>query len=148
MTDFIEKQITLRAPVERVWRAITDAEQFGQWFMVDLETPFRLNELTCGRIRVPGYENVRWEAKVVALEAPRLFALEWHPYAVDPEVDYSSEPPTRVEFRLEPAGEGTRLTIVESGFDALPPGRRAEALPRNTEGWTHQIRNIEAYVDR
>lgn len=148
MTDRIEKSIDIAAPPERVWRALTDHEEFGTWFRVKLEGPFVLGETSLGRITYPGYEHVKWEAQVVAMDAPRLFAFTWHPYAVDPDQDYSAEPQIRVEFRLEPAGEGTRLTVVESGFDALPAERRDEALRSNTRGWEEQMKNVKAHVER
>lgn len=146
MTDRIEKSIELHAPVERVWRALTDFVEFGQWFRVELEGPFAPGELSRGRITYPGYEHLRWEAKIVKMERPRLFSFTWHPYAVEPDVDYSQEPSTLVEFRLEPTASGTRLVVVESGFDALPADRRAEALRMNEGGWEVQIRNVQAHV--
>lgn len=148
MPDRIEKSIAIAAPVERVWRALTDHEEFGAWFRVKLEGPFVPGEMSRGRITYPGYEHLQWEAQVVAMEAPRLFAFTWHPYAVDPDKDYSAEPPTRVEFRLEPAGEGTTLTVVESGFDSIPAERREEALRMNTGGWETQVENVKAHAER
>jgi uncharacterized protein YndB with AHSA1/START domain len=148
MTDRIEKSIELRAPIERVWRALTDHTEFGEWFRVKLEGPFVPGEMARGRITHPGYEHVTWEAKIVAMESPRLFSLTWHPYAVDPAVDYSQEASTLVEFRLEPTSSGTRLVITESGFDALPAHRRANALRMNDGGWAQQIKNIQAHVDQ
>src|SRR5689334_6654595 len=109
MTDRIEKSIAIAAPVDRVWRALTDPAEFGAWFRVDLEGPFVLGETTRGRITHPGYEHLQWHARVVAMEEPRLFAFTWHPYAIDPDRDYSDEPQTRVEFRLAPDGDGTKL---------------------------------------
>jgi uncharacterized protein YndB with AHSA1/START domain len=147
MVDRIEKSIALRAPIERVWRALTDPAEFGEWFRVKLEGPFIPGELSRGRITYPGFEHVTWEARVVAMEPPRLFSFTWHPYAVDPDVDYSQEPPTLVEFRLEPMANGTRLVIAESGFDALPAHRRALALRMNEGGWEEQTRNIRTYVE-
>jgi uncharacterized protein YndB with AHSA1/START domain len=147
MVDRIEKSIELRAPVERVWRALTDAAEFGAWFRVKLEGPFVPGELSRGRITYPGYEHVVWEARIVKMESPRLFSFTWHPNAVDPDVDYSREPPTLVEFRLEPTANGTRLDIVESGFDALPSHRRADALRMNDGGWEQQTKNIQAHVE-
>lgn len=147
MTDRIEKTVELKAPVERVWRALTDSAEFGQWFRVKIEGPFKTGELSRGRITYPGYEHLPWEARIVRMDHPRVFAFTWHPYAVDPDVDYSKEPSTLVEFTLEPTSAGTRLTIVESGFDALPAGRRRdEALRSNTGGWEEQARNIAAHV--
>jgi uncharacterized protein YndB with AHSA1/START domain len=148
MTDRIEKSIAIAAPVERVWRALTDHEEFGAWFRVRLEGPFVLGETSRGRISHSGYEHLRWEAVVVAMEKPRLFAFTWHPYAVDADKDYSDEPPTRVEFRLEPAGEGATLFVTESGFDSLPPGRRDEALRMNKRGWDAQVGNVKAHAER
>ena len=148
MTDRIEKSIDIAAPVERVWRALTDHEEFGAWFRVKLDGPFVVGETSLGRITSPGYEHVKWEAQVVAMDAPRLFAFTWHPYAVEPGRDYSDEPPTRVEFRLEQAGGGTRLTVTESGFDAIPAGRRDEALRMNEGGWEEQVRNVKAHAER
>jgi uncharacterized protein YndB with AHSA1/START domain len=146
MTDRISKSVDLAAPPERVWRALTNHEEFGAWFRVRLDGPFAAGQASTGHITYPGYEHVRWEAVVERMEPPRLFSFRWHPYAVDPEVDYSLEPTTLVEFRLEPAGGGTRLTVTESGFDALPPSRRAEALRMNEGGWDEQMRNVAAYV--
>lgn len=148
MTDRIEKSIAIAAPVERVWRALTDHEEFGAWFRVTLEGPFVPGKATRGRITHPGYEHLKWEARVVAMEAPRLFAFTWHPYAVDPDRDYSAEPETRVEFRLEPTGDGTRLTVTESGFDSIPAERRDEALRMNTGGWEAQVKNVKAHAER
>lgn len=147
MTDRIEKAIELKAPLERVWRALTDIDQFGQWFRVKLDGPFTPGEETVGHITYPGYEHLVWRCRTVAIEPMRRFAFTWHPYAVDPDADYSSEPPTLVEFRLEPVGEWVRLLITESGFDALPPRRREEAFPRNEGGWTIQVQNIRDYVE-
>ncbi|QCI63291.1 SRPBCC family protein [Phreatobacter stygius] len=147
MSDRIEKTIELNAPVERVWRALTDHKEFGEWFRVKLDGPFTPGEVSTGRITYPGYEHVKWEARVKQMEAPRLFSFTWHPYAVEPDVDYSKEPPTLVEFRLEPVTKGTRLTIVESGFDALPSHRRPDALRMNDGGWDEQLRNIQAHVE-
>lgn len=147
MSDMIQREIQLTAPIERVWRALTDYREFGQWFRVALDGPFVVGELSSGRITHKGYEHVRWTARTVALEPPHRFAFTWHPYAVDPAVDYSQEEPTLVEFRLETRGEGTHLTITESGFDRIPAHRRDEALRMNGGGWTAQIQNIRVHVD-
>jgi uncharacterized protein YndB with AHSA1/START domain len=148
MTDRIEKHIDIAAPVERVWRALTDHEEFGAWFRVKLDGPFVLGGLSSGHITYPGYEHLKWEARVVAMDSPQVFAFTWHPYAVDPDQDYSDEPTTRVEFRLEPTAGGTRLTVTESGFDAIPETRRDEALRMNEGGWEEQVRNIKAHAER
>ncbi|HKE94286.1 MAG TPA: SRPBCC family protein [Povalibacter sp.] len=146
MNDRIEKRIELKAPVSRVWRALTDYREFGQWFRVKLEGPFVPGQVSRGQITYPGYEHVKWEAVVKEMQPERLFSFTWHPYAVDPKVDYSTESPTLVEFRLEKAGAGTLLVITESGFDRIPPHRRMEALRMNEGGWTEQIRNIATHV--
>ena len=117
MTDRIEKTIELKATVARVWRALTDHHEFGQWFRVRLEGPFVPGQVARGNILHPGYEHLRWEAVVQRMEPERLFSFTWHPYAIDPNQDYSGEPPTLVEFTLEKIATGTRLRIVESGFD-------------------------------
>jgi uncharacterized protein YndB with AHSA1/START domain len=145
-SDRIEKKIVLNAPVSRVWRAITDHQEFGRWFRVKLEAPFVPGKTARGRITYPGYEHLAWEAVVQTMEPERLFAFTWHPYAIDPKIDYTKEPQTTVEFRLEPVAGGTELTITESGFDQIPAGRRPEALRMNDRGWSQQIENIEHHV--
>ena len=149
MTNTIRKQIELRAPVARVWRALTDHREFGEWFRVKLDGPFVAGQVSRGHITYPGYEHVQWEALVQKIEPERLFSYTWHPYAIDPKVDYSSEPQTLVEFQLEKTGNGTRLTITESGFEKLTDDkRRLEAFRMNDGGWTEQVRNIETHVAR
>jgi uncharacterized protein YndB with AHSA1/START domain len=147
MSDRIEKTITLRAPIERVWRALTDPVEFGTWFRVNLDNGFAPGAVTRGHITHPGFEHLKWEVTVTAMDAPGLFAFTWHPYAVDPKVDYGAETPTLVEFRLTPAQEGTRLVITESGFGAIPAHRREEAMRMNDGGWAEQTRNIRAHVE-
>jgi uncharacterized protein YndB with AHSA1/START domain len=144
--DRIEKKIELKAPVARVWRALTDYREFGEWFRVRLEGPFVVGEVSRGNITWPGYEHLVWEAVVQAMEPERLFSFTWHPYSVDPKVDYSKETPTLVEFRLESVAGGTLLTVTESGFDKVPAHRREEAFLRNDGGWTQQMKNIETHV--
>lgn len=148
MSDRIEKTVDLRAPVERVWRALTNHEEFGAWFRVTIDAPFAPNTLSTGRMAYPGYEHIEWQAHIQAIEPPRLFSFTWHPYAIDPAIDYSGEPPTLVEFRLEPIESGTRLTITESGFDAIPAARRDEAMRMNEGGWEEQLGNIQNHVER
>jgi len=144
--DRIEKRIELKAPLSRVWRALTDHREFGLWFRVKLDGPFVPGQLSTGWITYPGYEHLKWEAVVQKMEPERLFSFTWHPYAVDPKMDYSKEPPTLVEFRLEKTAGGTLLTVIESGFDKIPAGRRPEALRMNERGWTAQLKNIESHV--
>ena len=146
MTDRIEKRIELKAPVARVWRALTDHREFGEWFRVKIDGPFVPGEVSRGNITYPGYEHLQWEAVVKAMEPERLFSFTWHPYAVDPKMDYSKEPQTLVEFRLEKTAEGTRLKVTESGFDKIPAGRRPEAFRMNEGGWAEQMKNIERYL--
>ena len=146
MQNKIEKRIELKAPVSRVWRALTDNREFGQWFRVKLEGPFVAGQESRGNITYPGYEHIVWTAVIQKMEPERLFSFTWHPYAVDPNVNYSKETPTLVEFRLEKAGSGTLLVLTESGFDNVPTERRSEAFRRNEGGWTEQMKNIEAHV--
>jgi uncharacterized protein YndB with AHSA1/START domain len=146
MNDRIEKSIELKAPVSRVWRALTDYREFGQWFRVELEGPFVPGQVSRGRITYPGYEHVIMQVTVQKMEHERLFSYTWHPYAIDPKVDYSGEPPTLVEFKLEKIPSGTRLTVIESGFDKIPANRRAEAFRKNESGWAAQLQNIERHV--
>jgi uncharacterized protein YndB with AHSA1/START domain len=146
-SDRIEKQILLRAPTSRVWRALTDAGEFGTWFRVKLERGFAVGQRVAGNVTYPGYEHLTFEMTVERMDAERLFAFRWHPYPVDPTIDYSKEPTTLVEFRLDAVADGTLLTVVESGFDRIPAARRAEAYLRNTEGWAEQMANIQRHVE-
>jgi len=146
MQNKIEKRIELKAPISRVWRALTDYREFGDWFRVKLERPFVAGQESLGNITYPGDEHVVWTAVGQKMEPERLFSFTWHPYAVDPNVNYSKETPTLVEFRLEKAGSGTLLVLTESGFDNIPVERRSEAFRRNDGGWTEQMKNIEAHV--
>jgi uncharacterized protein YndB with AHSA1/START domain len=146
MTNRIEKQVDLAAPLSRVWQALTDHREFGEWFCVRLDGPFVPEEVSRGYITHPGYEHLKWEATVKKMEHERLFSFTWHPYAVDPDVDYSGEPPTLVEFRLEKSAKGTLLSVTESGFERIPEHRRDEAMRMNDDGWTGQMKNIEKHV--
>ena len=145
--DRIEKKVQLDAPAARVWRALTDHREFGEWFGVKLSGPFVPGKATRGQLTLAGYEHVALEVEVVQMEAERLFSFRWHPYAVDPEVDYSKEPRTLVEFRLEQIATGTELRVTESGFDQLPAGRRRlDAFRMNEGGWASQLVRIGNYV--
>jgi uncharacterized protein YndB with AHSA1/START domain len=144
--DRIEKRIELKAPVSRVWRAITDYREFGDWFKVKLEGPFVAGEVARGQITLPGYEHVQMQVVVQKIELERLFSFTWIPYGIDPKVDYSKETPTLVEFRLEKSSVGTLLEVTESGFDKVPKERRDEAFRMNDNGWAQQVKNIESYV--
>jgi uncharacterized protein YndB with AHSA1/START domain len=145
-TDRIEKRMVVRAPRSRVWRAITTAKEFGEWFRVNLEGEFAEGESIRGKITHPNYEHVTVDMLVERIEPERYFSYRWHPYAVEPGVDYSAEPTTLVEFVLDEAEGGTAITIIESGFDRIPLGRRAEAFRMNDGGWAGQIKNIARYV--
>jgi uncharacterized protein YndB with AHSA1/START domain len=142
----IEKRIELKAPVARVWRALTDHRQFGEWFRVKLDQPFVVGEESTGYITYPGYEHVKWRAVVKEMRPEQLFSMTWHPYAIDPKIDYSMETPTLVEFRLEKTGNGTLLILAESGFEHVPASRRLEAFRMNEGGWQEQMKNINEYV--
>jgi len=146
MTDRIEKTIELRAPVSRIWRVLTDHQEFGKWFRVRLEGPFVPGQVSHGQVTYPGYEHMRWEATIQKMEPERLFSFTWHPYAVDAKEDYSGEQPTLVEFTLEQTAKGTLLRVVESGFDKLPSRRREEAFRMNERGWGIQLENIAQHV--
>jgi uncharacterized protein YndB with AHSA1/START domain len=145
-SDRIEKHIVLAAPRSRVWRAITSAEEFGKWFGVTLDGPFAENTPVSGRINTKGFEGLKFELMIERIEPQRYFSYRWHPYAVDPKVDYSAEPSTLVEFTFSEVAGGTALDIVESGFERIPLRRRAEAFRMNDGGWSEQIQNIERYV--
>ena len=142
----IEKHIDLKAPTSRVWKAITDHNQFGQWFGVKLEGPFVVGKTTHGKMTYPGYEHMQWAVDVKEMQPERLFSFTWHPYAVDEAIDYSKETPTLVEFTLESTGSGTHLVVSESGFDKIPANRRLEAFRMDEEGWIEQLENIAKYV--
>ena len=145
-TDRIEKQILLEAPRSRVWHALTDVSQFNAWFGVALTTPFEPGAEVSGKIAIKSYEHVTMRIWIEAMDAERFFSFRWHPYAVEPGVDYSAEPTTLVAFTLEDAPGGTKLTIVESGFDAIPPSRRAKAFSMNDQGWTGQAENLRKFL--
>ena len=147
MQNQIEKRIEIKASVSRVWRALTDYREFGAWFRVKVEGPFVAGQPACGQITYPAYEHLRWQAVIQKIEPERLFSFTWHPYAIDPKKDYSQEPPTLVEFRLEPtASGGTLLLLTESGFARLPADRGPEALRMNDSGWSTQLQNIAGHV--
>jgi len=148
-TDRIEKDVIIKAPRARVWRALTDGREFGTWFGADLKgATFTPGAKVKGQITSRGYEHVTLELMVERVEPERLLSWRWHPHAVDAQKDYSGEPTTLVVFELHDVPEGTRLTVVESGFDAIPASRRAEAWRMNGEGWASQLKNVERHVTR
>jgi uncharacterized protein YndB with AHSA1/START domain len=155
--DRIEKEMLLRAPRERVWRAISDAGEFGTWFGVEFDGPFVPGKPLRGRITPTkvdpevaatqkAYEGALFEIVVDRVEPMRIFSFRWHPFAIDTTVDYSKEPTTLVVFELHDAAGGTRLTLTESGFDQVTLARRARAFTANDGGWTAQMKLIARYV--
>src|SRR6476469_911050 len=147
-TDRIEKKVVVRAPIGKVWQAIADSKQFGEWFGVKLAEPFVANKkVECKRTN-PKYEHIQFEMEVERIEPQNFFSYRWHPYAIDPKTDYSTEPTTLVEFRLQEVKDGTELTITETGFDRIPASRRAEAFRMNENGWAGQAKQIAAYVEK
>lgn len=146
-SDRIEKQVVLNAPRSRVWRALTDVREFGAWFGVALTTPFAPGAAVEGKLKSKAYEHVTLTFRVETMEPERRFSFRWHPYAIEAGVDYSSEPTTLVTFTLDEVPSGTQLTVVESGFDAIPASRRAKAFTSNSSGWTAQVENIRRYVE-
>ena len=146
-TDRIETRVEVSAPRARVWRAITSAKEFGTWFGVQLDGEFAAGATVRGKVTIKGYEHLTLDMQVGRIEPERYFSYRWHPYPIDPKVDYSTEPTTLVEFRLdEMASGGTAVTIVESGFDRIPLARRAEAYRMNDQGWAAQAKKLAAYV--
>ena len=156
-TDRIEKQITLRAPRARVWQAISDTRQFGQWFGIEFDSAFVAGKHVTGRIKPTQVDpevakmqephaGMACDFHVERIEPMNLFSFRWHPYAVDHGKDYATEPTTLVTFELQDVPEGTLLKITESGFDRIPLARRAEAFKSNDGGWTHQCKLIEKYL--
>ncbi len=144
--DRIEKTIVIRAPRSRVWQAISNSTDFGEWFGMKIDAAFAAGARVSGRITIPKYDHLALEILIDQIVPERLFSYRWHPYAIDPAMDYSKEPMTLVEFHLEEIAAGTRLTVTESGFDQIPADRRAEAFRMNEGGWGQQVLNIEKYV--
>jgi uncharacterized protein YndB with AHSA1/START domain len=147
-TDRIEKKIVLNSPRTRVWKALTNSNEFAEWFRLKLQDPFEVGKVIRGHVTHPGYEHLKVEMTIKRIEPEDLFSYSWHPYPIDPNVDYSKETPTLVEFRLQDVPEGTLLTVVESGFDQIPAARRDEAFRMNSDGWGAQLDNIQGYVAR
>lgn len=156
-TDRIEKRVVLRAPLDRVWRAISDAEEFGRWFGVRFDGPFAAGAAVGAAIvpttvdaevakRQEAHTGVKSTWQIVAIEPKRRFAYRWHPFAIDPGIDYESELTTLVEFTLTEAPDGVLLTIVESGFDAIPASRRSASFEANSEGWAIQTDMVRRYL--
>ena len=146
-TDQIKREILLKAPCSRVWRALSNAEEFGDWFGVALKgKSFAAGCRVQGQITYPGYEHIVFDVLVERIEPERLLSFRWHPCPIDSSVDYSNEPPTLVVFEAKEVEGGSLLRVVESGFDNIPPSRRLEAFRMNSEGWDEQMKNIEKHV--
>ena len=146
-TDRIEKVVNLDVPRSRVWRALTDVSQFNAWFGSALTGVFTAGAEVSGKLTFRNLEYVTITLWIETMEPERLFSFRWHPYAIERGIDYSAEPTTLVSFTLEDAAGGTRLTIVESGFDAIPAGRRATAFTMNSAGWDGQVNNIQKFLE-
>ena len=156
-TDRIEKKILLRAPRKRVWQALADSGEFGTWFGMKFDSPFTPGATVTGVLvgtksdpevakAQKQHEGLRMEITIERMEAERLFSWRWHPFAIDPAVDYSDEPTTLVEFVLEEAPGGVMLTVTESGFDRIPLARRAKAFEANEGGWSVMVKVFEAHL--
>jgi uncharacterized protein YndB with AHSA1/START domain len=149
LSDRIERKILLKAPRSQVWRALANAEAFGQWFGVELSGKrFVAGERTQGQITYTGYEHLVWDVLVERVEPERVFSFRWHPYAVEPQTDYSQETETRVQFELEDMDGGTLLKVVESGFNDIPEARRLKAFRMDSRGWDEQMANIEEFLNK
>jgi uncharacterized protein YndB with AHSA1/START domain len=149
-TDQIERSIVINAARERVWRALSNAEEFGTWFGANLKgETFAPGQRARGIIdsAMCGHDDCYFDVVIERMEPQDLLSFRWHPYAIDPAVDYTVEQPTLVTFTLKDArGNGTLLTVVESGFDNVPPARRLEAFRMNDRGWEYQLNNIASHV--
>lgn len=144
--NHIEKIVELSAPISRVWSALTDHTQFGEWFHVRLDGPFEVGATTTGQITYPGHEDMKWVSLTEEMTPESRFVFSWPPGAVDPDTEYAADAKVTVAFGLEPTEHGTRLTITETGFNQFPEKKRLDVLRSNTEGWNIQARNIEDYV--
>jgi uncharacterized protein YndB with AHSA1/START domain len=146
-TARIEKQIVIDSPRSRVWRAVSDVREFNKWFGAALTSPFAPGAVVSGKLTIPGYDHLTITVWVEKVQPETFFSFRWHPNAMDQSVDYSKEATTLVTFTLDEVTEGTRLTIVETGFDALPESRRIKAFTSNDGGWGSQIRKIGDYLE-
>ncbi|WP_018148298.1 SRPBCC family protein [Henriciella marina] len=146
MADRIEKSVSLKSSIEQVWDAITDHRKFGEWFRVDLHQPFVEGQTSHGQMTYPGYEHFKWESRTIAIVPKSYFSFVWYHDNLETGPD-TPRLETLVEFKLRPDGNGTQLTIIESGFDDFPPEVGKVALESNTGGWEEQISNIRKFVD-
>jgi uncharacterized protein YndB with AHSA1/START domain len=159
MENTITKTILLRAPIDRVWRALSDSKEFGYWFGMDFEGPFARGRVVHGRVTgtkvdpevakmQDPHKGIEFDITIERMEPEKVFSYRWHPGAVDPGVDYSKEPTTLVEFTLEKVADGVQLTVTESGFDQIPLARRAKAFAENEGGWTVVIQLVGKYLEQ
>ena len=144
--DRVDRTIEIRAAPERVWRALTSADELSAWFQVKIDGEIAVGKEIWMTTTHPDYPGKRFAVRIVEMTPPR-FVWQWHPGAVDPQVDYSKEPRTTVTFTLEPAGSGTRLTVSETGFDQISLERRAKVYKDNSQGWTEVVVWIQKYVE-
>jgi uncharacterized protein YndB with AHSA1/START domain len=149
VSDRIERSIVIQAPRARVWHLLSNAEAFGRWFGADLAgQTFTTGQVTRGPITIEGFTHIMFEVKVERMQPQEVVAWRWHPYPVDPQVDYSQEEPTLVTWTLQDApGNATLVRTVESGFDKVPPHRRMEAFRMNSGGWDSQLQNIRRHAE-
>jgi uncharacterized protein YndB with AHSA1/START domain len=146
-TDRIERKVLIKATRTRVWRALSDAAEFGAWFGVNFTgKSFIAGKPVQGKITYPGYEHLTMEVQIERIEPERLLSWRWHPAAIDPTVDYSHEATTLVVFELEEVEGGIMLSVVESGLDKIPLERRATVMRLNSSGWDQQMENIKKHV--
>jgi uncharacterized protein YndB with AHSA1/START domain len=143
----IDRSIEIKAPLERVWRALTDVQELSSWFQVRIEGAIAAGGEVWMTSVHPEHGGQRWPVRIVELTKPRRMVWQWHPGAVDPAVDYSNEPQTTVTFTLEPSGQGTRLSVAETGFDELTLERRAKAYADNSQGWTEVLGWLRTHVE-
>ena len=146
-TDRIERKVMINAPRSRVWRAVADAGELGDWFGVNFKgKKFSAGQHIQGKITYPGYEHLTMEVLIERIQPEQLLSWRWHPAAIDPNVDYSQEPTTLVVFELQEVDGGTMLSVVESGLDKIPLARRADVFRMNSSGWDEQMENIKKHV--
>jgi uncharacterized protein YndB with AHSA1/START domain len=147
MTDRIERKVLIKASRARIWRAIAEAGEFGDWFGVDFKgKSFAEGKHIQGKITYPGYEHLTMDVLIERIVPEQILSWRWHPAAIDSTVDYSLEPTTLVVFELREVDGGTLLSVVESGLDKIPLARRADVFRMNSSGWDEQMENIKKHV--
>lgn len=146
VVDVIQRQVKLRCTPQRAWKSLANSSEFGAWFRVDLSSPFEVGKTAAGQLTEPGYEFLRAEFSVQRMTPDTAFAFRWHPAAIDPSTDYTSEPTTIVDFLITPVPGGCIVTITETGFSALPAARAASAHAMNSAGWDVQAQRLADYV--